>query len=111
GSDVSFTWVANDFPESKGIHDQFPLYAAPVGESAGFHRASVAHAVAKGLKFRPVSETAKATLDWYKSLPAEFHPRVAPQFAERPNEEAWLATEKRLLETWADRGKKEARNL
>ncbi len=108
GSDVSFTWVANDFLESKGIHDQFPLYAPPTGETAGFHRASVSRALAKGLKFRAVSDTAKATLDWYKTLPSEIQGRVAPQFAERPNEEAWLAIEKRLLESWGERERKQA---
>jgi 2'-hydroxyisoflavone reductase len=102
-SEVSFTWVANDFLDSKGIHDQFPLYAAPAGETAGFHRASISRALAKGLKFRPVSDTAKATLDWYKSLPPDIQGRVAPQFAQRPNEEAWLAIEKRLLESWGER--------
>jgi 2'-hydroxyisoflavone reductase len=108
GSEVSFTWVANDFLESKGIHDQFPLYAPPTGETAGFHRASVSRALAKGLKFRPVSDTAKATLDWYKTLPSEIQGRVAPQFAQRPNEEAWLAIEKRLLESWGERERKQA---
>jgi 2'-hydroxyisoflavone reductase len=108
GSDVSFTWVANDFLESKGIHDQFALYAPPTGETAGFHRASVSRALAKGLKFRPVSDTAKATLDWYKTLPSEIQARVAPQFAQRLNEEAWLAIEKRLLESWGERERKQA---
>jgi 2'-hydroxyisoflavone reductase len=103
GSEVSFTWVATDFLESKGIHDQFPLYAPPTGETAGFHRANISRALAKGLKFRPASETSKATLEWYKSLPPEIQARVAPQFAPRPNEEAWLATEKHLLESWNDR--------
>jgi 2'-hydroxyisoflavone reductase len=108
-SDISFTWVPNDFLHSKGIHDQFPLYAAPVGETAGFHRANTSRALAKGLKFRPISDTAKATLDWYKSLPAVTQERVAPQFAQRPNEEPWLVVEKHALESWRD--KQEARKL
>jgi 2'-hydroxyisoflavone reductase len=107
-SQISFTWVANDFLDSKGIHDQFPLYAPPTGESAGFHRASISRALAKGIKFRSVSDTAKATLDWYKSLPPDIQGRVAPQFAQRPNEEAWLAIEKRLLESWGERERKQA---
>ncbi len=109
GSDVSFTWIDNGFLESKGVHDQFPLYAPPTGETAGFHKASISRALAKGLKFRTVTDTAKATLDWYKSLPPEIQPRVAPQFAQRPNEEAWLATEKTLLQAWNQREKKQAR--
>jgi 2'-hydroxyisoflavone reductase len=109
GSDVSFTWVDNDFLESKGIHEQFPLYAPPTGETAGFHRANISRALAKGLKFRPVSATAKATLDWYKSLPAEIQTRVAPQFVQPPTGEAWVATEKKLLESWRERERKETK--
>jgi len=109
GSDVAFTWVSNDFLSSKGVQDgQFPLYAAPVGETAGFHRCNASRALAKGLKFRSVSDTAKATFEWYKSLPPEIQRRVAPQFAQLPNEEAWLAIEKRLLETWNERERKQA---
>jgi len=111
GAEIKFTWVSTDFLDKKGIHDQFPLYAPPTGETAGFHRANISRALAKGLKFRTVSDTAKATLDWYKSLPPEIQGRVAPQFAQRPNEEAWLATEKRLLESWNERDKKEARKI
>ena len=107
-SEVAFTWVANDFLDGKGIHDQFPLHAPPTGETAGFHRANVSRAVSKGLKFRSVADTAKATLDWYKSLPVVNQERVAPQFAQRPNEEAWLAVEKRLLESWGERERKQA---
>ena len=107
-SEVSFTWLTNDFLDSKGIHDQFPLYAPPTGQTAGFHRANISRALAKGLKFRLVTDTAKATLDWYKTLSSDIQGRVAPQFAQRPNEEAWLATEKRLLESWGERERKQA---
>src|SRR6266481_1504258 len=82
GSDASFTWINNDFLKSQGIKDgQLPLYAPPTGESAGLHRCNISRALAKGLKFRPISETAKDTLDWYKSLPPDLQTRVAPQFA------------------------------
>ncbi len=101
GSDVTFTWIDSEFLESHGVKDgQFPLYAPPTGDSAGFHRCNVSRALAKGLKFRPISDTAKATLDWYKSLPADIQARVAPQFAKRANEVSWLDTEKHLLEAW-----------
>jgi 2'-hydroxyisoflavone reductase len=107
GSDVSFTWVDNDFLSAHGVKDgQLPLYAPPTGDSAGFHRCNIGRALAKGLKFRPVSDTAKATLDWYKSLPAEIQPKVAPQFAKSANQESWLDTEKQLLEAWRKREKK-----
>jgi 2'-hydroxyisoflavone reductase len=107
GSEVAFTWIENAFHKAQNIQEgQFPLYEPPTGETAGFHRCSIARALAKGLKFRPVADTAKVTLEWYKSLPPDVQSRVAPQFAKRPNEEAWLETEKHLLESWRARKKK-----
>jgi 2'-hydroxyisoflavone reductase len=105
GSEVSFTWIDNHFLETHSIsQDKFPLYAPPTAESAGFHRRSIARALARGLKFRPLSMTAKATLDWYQSLPPDIQAGVAPQFAKRPNGELWLDTEKHLLESWGKHG-------
>jgi hypothetical protein len=107
GSDVSFMWLDYDFLKSQGVKEgQFPLYESPTGDTAGFHRCNISRALAKGLKFRSVPETGRATLDWYKSLPAEIQPRIAPQFAKAADGEAWLDTEKRLLETWRKREKK-----
>jgi len=109
GSDVSFIWLDYDFLKSQGVKEgQFPLYAPPTGDTAGFHRCNISRALAKGLKFRSVSDTGRTTLDWYKSLPAELQPRIAPQFAKTADGEAWLDTEKRLLETWRKREKKNA---
>jgi 2'-hydroxyisoflavone reductase len=108
-STASFIWIENDFLKARGIHEgQFPLYAPPIAESAGFHRCNISRALKKGLKFRPISDTGRATLDWYKSLPADLQPRVAPQFAKQENQEPWLDTEKRLLEAWNHREKKNA---
>ena len=97
-SKVAFVWLANDFLKVQGVgEDRFPLYAPPVGETAGFHRANIARALAHGLKFRPVADTAAATLTWYQSLPADLQARIAPQFEKRPNETPWLETEQRVL--------------
>ena len=104
---VSFTWLPNDFLKSQGVQDgQFPLYAPPTGETAGFHRCNIAKALGKGLKFRPVPDTARATLDWYKTLPTDLQNRVAPQFAPTPTGDGWLAREKSLLDAWAKQAKK-----
>ena len=41
------------------------------GRTAGFQRRSASKAIAKGLTFRPLAVTAKDTLDWHKTRPAE----------------------------------------
>jgi 2'-hydroxyisoflavone reductase len=104
GSDVTFTWIDNDFLKSHGFsEEQFPLYAPPRGETAGFHRCNISRALAKGLKFRPVSETARTTLEWYKLLPEGLRAAVAPQFAASADSKPWLEKEKDVLKTWRER--------
>jgi 2'-hydroxyisoflavone reductase len=106
-SNVKFTWLDNNFLRTNGIQEgQFPLYEPPTGETAGFHRCNISRALAAGLKFRPVAATAKATIEWYRSLPADLQARVAPQLATRTGEQPWPATEKQLLEKWSRLGNK-----
>jgi 2'-hydroxyisoflavone reductase len=72
-SDVSFTWVDAPFLEAQKVSAwaDMPVWVPGSGETAGLHTMSNARAVAKGLTFRPLAETAKATLDWYKALTPE----------------------------------------
>jgi len=103
-SQVKFTWIDNQFLDAHGVQEgRFPLYDPSVGESAGLHRCNSSRALARGLIFRPLPETARACLDWYHSLPAATQAAIAPQFAQRPNQELWLETEKHLLESWNQR--------
>jgi 2'-hydroxyisoflavone reductase len=105
-SQVQFVWIDNHFLEAHGVQEgQFPLYDPPEGASAGLHRCNCARALARGLVFRPLPETARACLDWYRSLPEGIQAGVAPQFAKRPNQELWLETEKHVLASWNQRGK------
>jgi 2'-hydroxyisoflavone reductase len=109
GAEISFTWVDHSFLEAQGVKSgRFPLYVPPTGETAGFHRCNISRALARGLCFRPIAQTAEATFKWYLSLPPALQSGVAPQFAKRPNEEPWLETEKRLLEGWRARAVGEA---
>jgi 2'-hydroxyisoflavone reductase len=106
GSQVEFVWIDNHFLDAHGVQPgQFPLYDPPIGDSAGLHRCNCSRALARGLVFRPLGETAGASLDWYRSLPAALQAGVAPQFAKHPNQEPWLETEKGLLASWNQRGK------
>ena len=101
GGDATFTWLDDEYLKDKELEDnQFPLYAPPSGKTAGFHRCNIGRAIGKGLKFRPLPDTAKVTLDWYKSLPADLQPKIAPQFAKNPKGELWIEKEKRILTAW-----------
>ena len=72
-SGASFTWVPSDFLASQGVRGwrHMPIWLPPNGPTAGFLRRSVAKALAAGLTFRPLAVTAKDTLDWHKTRPAE----------------------------------------
>jgi hypothetical protein len=106
-SQVEFVWIDTHFLETHGVPEGlFPLYDPPTGASAGLHRCNCSRALARGLRCRPLSETAKACLDWYRSLPAALQAGVAPQFARRPDRELWLETEKRTLAAWNQRANK-----
>jgi 2'-hydroxyisoflavone reductase len=104
GSKAAMAWLDYEWLKTQGIREgQFPLYAPPDGETAGFHRCNISPALAKGLTFRPVADTARATMDWYQSLPQEIQARIAPHFARSADEEEWLAKEKNLLKKWREK--------
>jgi 2'-hydroxyisoflavone reductase len=72
GSDARFTWVSNQYmKDAPGEPIDLPIWAPPEGETKGFHTWSAAKARQAGLEFRPVAETTKDTLAYWKSLPPE----------------------------------------
>ncbi len=100
-SKVDFVWVENRFLDSHGAPDnQFPLYVPPDDSSANIHHCNIYRALANGLKFRSMTETAKASLNWYRSLPPATQAAVVPQFAKRDNQKPWPDAEKHLVELW-----------
>jgi 2'-hydroxyisoflavone reductase len=64
---ATFTFVDLPFLAERKVY----LPMAIPARMAGLAKVSPARAVAKGLKFRPISETAADTLAWYKSAPAK----------------------------------------
>jgi 2'-hydroxyisoflavone reductase len=72
-SKANFTWVNTDFLEAQKVApwSDMPVWVPPRGEEAGMGRINIRRAVAKGLTFRPLAETARDTLAWFKSQPAE----------------------------------------
>lgn len=74
-SDATLEWVNADWLEQHGAggEDAFPIWTAPVGKYAGYHRWSNRRAEAAGLTYRPLADTVKALLAWW---PGEVERRV-----------------------------------
>jgi 2'-hydroxyisoflavone reductase len=71
-SGAQFTWVPSEFLGANQVRawSDMPVWVPPVGRTAGFARVICAKAYAAGLTFRPLAETATATLQWYRARPA-----------------------------------------
>jgi 2'-hydroxyisoflavone reductase len=61
-------WLPVEFLARHGNPEElFPIWAPYQGDTRGFHTWSFARAQAAGLRFRPVDETVRDTLAWYKT--------------------------------------------
>ena len=67
-SNANFTWVKTDFLEAQKVApwSDMPVWVPPRGEEGGMGRISIQRALAKGLTFRPLADTARDTLAWFK---------------------------------------------
>jgi 2'-hydroxyisoflavone reductase len=72
-SNATFTWVPAEFLAKQKIRPwrDMTVWIPPVGETAGFMRRNISKAVSKGLTYRPLAVTARETLEWNKTRPAE----------------------------------------
>ncbi|MCE2423234.1 MAG: NAD-dependent epimerase/dehydratase family protein [Gemmatimonadetes bacterium] len=70
-SDARFTWLPLQFMEENGIRawGHMTNWVPPEGDSVGLLTVSNAAAVAAGLTFRPLAQTARHTLEWWNTLP------------------------------------------
>ncbi len=63
---TKFVWVPADFLAAQEVRpwSDMPVWIPPA-RSPGFATRNVEKAIAAGLTFRPMADTARATLDWY----------------------------------------------
>jgi len=96
-NDIRFTWVDAGFLAQQQVSAwrEMPVWVPDTPENAGFARVSIERAVAKGLTFRPLADTARDALDWFHTLPAE---RQAKMLAGIDPEK-----ERKVLEAWRAR--------
>jgi 2'-hydroxyisoflavone reductase len=95
-SDVSFTWVAADFlrEQKVGAWMEMPVWVYPGPDTRGFMDWDCSKAIAAGLEFRPLADTAHDTLAWWKGRGADA-PALRTGLA--PDKEA------RILAAWKAR--------
>jgi 2'-hydroxyisoflavone reductase len=81
-------WVPADFLEKHKVSAwaDMPCWLPATGENAGFGRTSVARAEKAGLTWRPLDDTVRDTLAWWRGLPAER--RAKPKAGISPEREA-----------------------
>jgi 2'-hydroxyisoflavone reductase len=91
-SESQFTWIDTDFLLNYGVSpwNEMPVWVAPRGPEQGYPVLSNKRAVNKGLTFRPIPDTARATLEWFKKQPAERQARLRSGIS-REREAAVLA--------------------
>jgi len=95
-TDTTFTWVDADALEKLKVRPwaDMPAWFPPRGPMAGFGLFNRDRAIAKGLTFRPLADTAKDTLDWFKTLPEDRRAKLQagiPADREREALSAWRA--------------------
>ena len=101
GSDANFTWLSKEFLAEHEVAawSDLPVWVPLDGEDAGHPYVKVDRAVAAGLRFRPIRETVRGTLDWWATLSEEDQEKFGLARAGlRPEREA------ELLAAWHARG-------
>lgn len=92
-SNATFTWADEKFLTDQKVQawSDMPVWA---GAEDGITRTNISRALAKGLTFRPLADTTRDTLAWFKSQPqdrqAKMKAGIAPE-KEKAILEAWKA--------------------
>jgi 2'-hydroxyisoflavone reductase len=85
GGAARLTWLDQAWLDQNhaGGWEDFPLAVPSGNDDSGFAKVSAARAVAKGLRFRPLAETARDALAWWNAQPearrAQKRPGITPE--------------------------------
>jgi 2'-hydroxyisoflavone reductase len=93
-SNAKFTWVPADFLKQQSVEawSNMPVWA---GDELGLARTNTNRALAKGLTFRPLAETARDTLAWFKSQPQDRQSKLRAGLGPEREAEVLAAWKKR----------------
>ncbi|RKH52959.1 NAD-dependent epimerase/dehydratase family protein [Corallococcus aberystwythensis] len=97
GSDARFTWVDAAFLEQQKVtaFGDMPAWVPRTGPESGIGDVSIARAVQAGLATRPLVDTVRDTLTWFRALPPDRQEKLRSGLsAEREKEvlAAWHQT-------------------
>src|SRR6266496_1950581 len=95
-SNPNVTWVSEDFLTEQRVQ---PWSDMPVwtGRESGLARAKIDRALSKGLTFRPLAETARDRLAWFKSLPQDRQAKLRAGLTPERETEVLAAWKKQKL--------------
>src|SRR6266478_5412496 len=85
-SNATFTWVNEEFLTQQKVEpwSDMPVWA---GKESGIAKTKIDKALGRGLTLRPLVDTARDTLAWFKSLPQDRQSKLrAGLTAEREGE-------------------------
>jgi 2'-hydroxyisoflavone reductase len=87
-ADMTPVWVSASFLREHNALESIPIWPSPEGEESKAALVSGERAFARGMKTRPTRETARDTIAWWKTLPAERTDTLRAGL--RPDQEAKL---------------------
>jgi 2'-hydroxyisoflavone reductase len=92
-SNAKFTWVSEDFLTRQKVEawSDMPVWA---GKESGIAKTKIDKALGKGLTFRPLAETARDTLAWFKSRPQDRQSKMRAGLAPERESEVLAAWKK-----------------
>ena len=99
-SDARFTWVPDEFLKAQEMIDAFPIWTSPKGPYILYLTTNINKALKHGLTFRSLSDTTRATLEWFrKQTPARQLRMRAGVTPKREAEvlAAWHASKKTVM--------------
>jgi 2'-hydroxyisoflavone reductase len=94
-SNAKFTWAPADFLKAQKIEawSDMPVWT---GDESGMARTSISRALAKGLTFRPLADTARDTLAWFKSQSQDWQSHMKAGLAPEREDEVLAAWHKQI---------------
>jgi 2'-hydroxyisoflavone reductase len=96
-SDAELVWAPAPFLEEQkvGAWMDMPVWIPGASESAGMTQVDCSKAIAKGLKFRPLQETAADTWTWWKTEPEDRRAKLRAGLSQEREKEVLVALQKK----------------